>query len=128
MTIKMKTVNMIRLSDFDELVIKTYGRPYSFQQQDGCKSRGSYEFILPLKYTPEDYEATEIPEVVNHEEMGVSFKAWLEKDPSTPFISESWRRSLWWDRNFYPHVEMILDDLFKKGLLPKGDYVIKIDW
>ena len=35
---------------------------------------------------------------------------------------------LWWERNFYPDVSMIINDLHSKGLLPAGDYSIDIDW
>jgi hypothetical protein len=35
---KTKTVQMISVQDWDKLVKETYGRPYSFQQQDDCKS------------------------------------------------------------------------------------------
>lgn len=35
--IKTKSVKIIEVNDFDNLVSKTYGRTYSFQQQDGCK-------------------------------------------------------------------------------------------
>lgn len=37
----IKTIKQIDVSDWDALVTKTYGRPYSFQQQDGCKERQS---------------------------------------------------------------------------------------
>jgi len=64
--------------------------------------------------------------------MGVSFKAWLERDPKQRLKSEGDRDSsslqLWWDRNFYPNVDMIINDLYSKGLLEKGEYDIKIDW
>ena len=35
----IKSVKMIEVSDLDDIVVKTYGRPYNFQQQDGCKGR-----------------------------------------------------------------------------------------
>ena len=37
----IKTIKQIDVSDWDALVTKTYCRPYSFQQQDGCKERQS---------------------------------------------------------------------------------------
>lgn len=129
--LKVSKVNMIEVDDWDNLVVSTYQRPYSFQQQDGCKERGTFEFTVPDK--PYDFKNDIIPEVVNGNEMGVSFKAWLERDPKQQLDSEDeWARShginLFWERNFYPDIQMVANDLNSKGLLPDGKYVINIDW
>lgn len=129
--IKVKNVQMIDLYDWDNLVEKTYGRPYSFQQQDGCKDRGTFDLKVPSKAY--DFENDTIPEEVNGEEMGVSFAAWLARDPKQKLdTTDNWDREhgldLFWTRNFYPDVQMIANDLHEKGLLPAGDYVIDIDW
>lgn len=128
---KIKTVQSIDVSDWDELVESTYGRPYNFQQQDDCKDRGIEHITVPDD--PEDFENDTIPEEVNGEEMGVSFKAWLARDPKQPLdTDDEWDRKnglqLFWFRNFYPHVSMIANDLHAKGLLPAGKYQIVIDW
>jgi hypothetical protein len=64
--------------------------------------------------------------------MGVSFKAWLDRDPSKKLPNredeDNWGLDLWWDRNFYPHVSMVINDLHTKGLLEAGEYGIEIDW
>lgn len=129
--LKTKKVNVIDNSDWDDLVSETYGRPYCFQQQDGCKQRQHVSISVPVEH-PEDYENDTVPEVVNHSEMGVSFKAWLERDPkqqlSSKDVQDSWSLGLWWERNFYPNVDMIINDLHSKGLLEAGDYEIDIDW
>lgn len=129
--IKTRTTTVIEVRDWDELVSRTYGRPYSFQQQDGCKERQHWGITVPVK-EPEDYENDTVPEIVNHNEMGVSFKAWLERDPeqllSNSDDQNSWSLGLWWDRNFYPHIDMVINDLHSKGLLPAGNYEINIDW
>ena len=127
-----RQVTLIDVGEFDDLVMQTYGRPYCFQQQDGCKSRGTATFTVPLAH-PYDFDQDIIPEEVNHHEMGVSFKAWLERDPKKKLEScDEWGRErglgLWWERNFYPHMEMVVSDLHTKGILPAGDYVIDIDW
>jgi hypothetical protein len=125
--VKIRTKSVITVQDWDELVRKTYGRPYRFQQQDGCKPRGVQHFTVPDD--PEDYENDSIPEKVNGEEMGVSFKAWLARDPKQKIQGEgSFGLELWWDRNFYPHFQMIANDLHKRGLLKAGEYLIEIDW
>lgn len=127
---KTKTKQVIELSEWDGLVQKTYGRPYSFQQQDGCKSRGSFSFSVPAQ--ADDYKRQSVPENVNAEEMGVSFAAWLARDPkqklSNPEDQEDYYLALWWERNFYPDMQMVANDLHAKGLLDAGEHTILIDW
>ena len=127
----MKQVTMIEVQEWDDLVENTYNRPYSFQQQDGCKDRGTHKLTVPAP--ADDYENDTVPEEINHPDMGVSFKAWLNRAPKQglscdPDGKKSWGISMWWERNFYPDVQMIANDLHAKGLLPAGDYVINIDW
>lgn len=128
---KIRTEKVIDVNDWDDLVKKTYGRPYSFQQQDGCKDRGVFRFTVPNREV-NDYQNDTIPEDVNHPEMGVSFKAWLDRDPkqklSDPEHQEDYSLDLWWGRNFYPDFRMVANDLHAKGLLEAGDYTINIDW
>ncbi len=129
--IKSRRTSVIELQDWDDMVVKTYGRPYSFQQQGGCKSRGTYELTVPCKH-PEDYDATTLPDEVNGRKMGVSFAAWLARDPKEWNGETGGGRGfcieLFWERNFYPHVEMVANDLHKRGLLDAGEYLINIDW
>lgn len=128
MRISTRTELVINVSDWDTLVTETYQRPYSFQQQDGCKDRQRVQITIPDDTW--DYDNDSVPEVVNGEEMGVSFKAWLERDPKQglPNDKNSWSLSLFWERNFYPDVQMIANDLHAKGLIEAGDYIIDIDW
>lgn len=61
--------------------------------------------------------------------MGVSFKAWLERDPNIKLKGDGAPFTrMWWERNFYPSVEMVANDLYKRGLLKAGEYAIEIDW
>jgi hypothetical protein len=125
--LQTKTVTIIDVSDWDDFVKETYQRPYSFQQQDGCKERGIFEFSVPDEAC--DYENDTVPEIVNCQVMGVSFAAWLARDPEQILPGEQkfylW---LWWDRNFYPDIQMIANDLHARGLLDAGKYTINIDW
>lgn len=127
---KTRTETVIDVHEWDLLVIQTYGRPYSFQQQDGCRDRGSFRITIPDK--AEDYENAAVVEKVNGPEMGVSFAAWLARDPrqklSDPTAQEDYRLHLWWDRNFYPDVQMVANDLHARGLIEAGDYTINVDW
>jgi hypothetical protein len=126
--LKVRTVQMIASFELDALVKEVYSKPYCFQQQDGCKARGTHPVTIPGQAYEDD--KTSIPDVVNGSEMGVSFTAWLARDPkewngdpeSACYID------LFWERNFYPDVQMILNDLYDKGLVQAGNYVIEIDW
>lgn len=126
--VKTRTEQVIDVGDWNQLVIDTYGKPYSFQQQDGCKARQRVTITIPDE--PYDYEKFTIPEIVNHEDMGVSFRAWLERDPVQNISNQKYdyQLSLWWHRNFYPDVQMIANDLHSKGLIEAGTYTIDIDW
>jgi hypothetical protein len=130
MKITTRTEKVIDVCDWDQLVIDTYGRPYCFQQQNGCKERQRVRITVPDEAY--DYENDTVPEVVNHEDMGVSFKAWLERAPNQNIPDKSGFGNnftdMWWERNFYPDVQMIANDLYEKGLIEAGDYVIDIDW
>jgi hypothetical protein len=124
---KIETVKMIRSSEWDKLVRKTYGRPYCFQQQDGCKHPNiALPFKVPSSADECDFENDSIPEDFDTDEMGVSFSAWLQKDINLP-KAEKWEREIWWERNFYPDFQMVANDLYKKGLLPKGEYYMYIE-
>jgi hypothetical protein len=129
--IRVETIQTISLQDFDELVSDTYGRPYSFQQQDGCKERQHVDISVPTPYS-EDYDNDTIFEETNAHVTGVSFKAWLARDPEQRLGCDNgdagWMIELWWNRSFYPCVDMVINDLYSKGLLDAGDYVINIDW
>jgi hypothetical protein len=131
MMLKYTSVRSVDLGVWDELVEETYGRPYNFQQQDDCKGRGVYKFTVPDS-SPYDYDNDTVPEVVNHLDMGVSFKAWLERDPKQSIPQEenviNDYTHMWWERNFYPSVDMVINDLYDKGLIEEGYYEIDIDW
>lgn len=124
----IKTVKMIDCHEFSKFVAKTYGRPYNLQQQDGCKSRGTVSVYVPSECY--DYPNDTVPEIVNHSDMGVSFGAWLARDPKQKLPDQSSSASLetWWERNFYPDLDMILNDLHSNGLIDAGEYTVDIDW
>jgi hypothetical protein len=130
--IKTRKETVIDVQDWDELVTKTYGRVYSLQQQGGCQSRGRVRLTVPTDEEGEDFKNDTVPEKVNHPKMGVSFKAWLARDPKQKLRNkddqEDWSLSMWWERNFYPSLYMVADDLYAKGLIKAGEYSINIDW
>lgn len=131
MKLKITQRNQITLQDWNKLVEETYKRPYNFQQQDGCQERGVYIINISDEFdaSKSDFPRDSIPEIINGKERGVSFKAWVEKDPNEGFedISKS-SQYLFWRRNFYPNIDVLAHDLYKKGLIPAGEYDIKVDW
>lgn len=123
--LKTKTKQIINMQDWDNFVQEIYGKPYRFQQQDGCKDRGTEHITVPVT-NPYDHE--DISEEFDPTEEdpfggwdGVSFKNWLEID----YIEG---HDIDYQRNFYPHVDMVINDLYNKGLIKAGEYCIEIDW
>lgn len=121
--LKYNLERVVDVGDFDDLVKMTYGKPYSYQQQDGCKSRGVHYFKVheaPRDYLIDDYQGEPIPSIGNGE-MGVAFSTWLETPPEE-------HKRLFWERYFYPDFDMVIDDLTRRGLIEPGKYMINIDW
>jgi hypothetical protein len=150
--IKIKNVKMIEVRDWDKLVSDTYGKPYRFQQQDGCQPRGVVNITIPDE-TYEEEMNDSIPEVINDEyEMGVKFDVWLKRDPNEPLNPSKeelkkcnyywgkteedeikWKQdkshiNMFFERNFYPNMQTVANDLHKKGLIEAGEYLIRVDW
>lgn len=128
--LKYTNKKIIEVSDWDSLVQETYGRIYSFQQQDGCKDRGIFNIEIPSKYTNDEAMYDNISEEINGEELGVKFATWLARDPEAPVNGDStdFMITLFWERNFYPDIYTVANDLYNKGLIEKGEYLINIDW
>lgn len=136
--LKYKTAKVIDVQDWDRLVEETYKKPYSFQQQDGCQPRGVVHLTIPEEWTEDEEMNDEIPFKINGNEMGVKFQVWLDttvEEVNTKFEEvngkpESYpgQNSLFWERNFYPDLQTVANDLYKKGLVEAGDYTINIDW
>ena len=128
--LRYKNTKTIELHDWDTLVRTTYGKPYSFQQQNGCQDRGSVSISIPETWDMDEEMNDSIPEVINGNEMGVKFAVWLARDPKQIFESGKDARfiDLFWDRNFYPDLQTVANDLYAKGLVEAGDYTINIDW
>ena len=124
-------VTIIDVDEWDNLVMETYDKVYNFQQQDGCQDQKTVYLTIPDQAY--DYQNDSIPEVVNGDKMGVSFKAWLERDPEQGLNTDKqWDRehglSIFWLRNFYPELQTVANDLHNRGLLEAGEYGINIGW
>lgn len=127
MKVKTETIEIIKVHDWDEAVTKTFGRPYSLQQQDGCMPRGFVHLQVPGDYC-EDYMNDDVPEEINGTQMGVKFKTWMARDPKTPNLGDVYRCKLFWERNFYPCLATLATEMYDRGLIAEGEYKIEIDW
>ena len=126
---KFENIKMIEVGDWDKLVSKTYNKIYSFQQQNGCQSRGIHYITIPSEYTCDDDMNDVIPEIINGNIMGVKFKKWLERDIKETVGGETGTSiDLWWKRNFYPDINTVANELYERGLIEAGEYIINIDW
>ncbi len=127
---KIQNKKIIDCLDWNVFVEDIYKRPYNLQQQDGCQPRGTVFFTIPDKAN--DFPNESVPEIINGNDMGVSFAAWLARDPSQTLSGDDgkkqWGIDLWWERNFYPNIQMIANDLYSKGLLEAGEYGVLIDY
>lgn len=133
--LKIQTKKVIEEYDWSNFVSQVYGKPYQLQQQSGCMDRGTISLKIPSDDYEIDFENETVPEIVNGEKMGVKFSTWLARDPKQPLkepndglSEEQWAIDLWWERNFYPSLDIVAKDLHEKGLLPEGEYTIIIDW
>lgn len=131
--IKIETVKKILSYELDDFIRKLYGKPYCFQQQAGCMERGNHyiEIIDPALYKPHSGFPDSVEETINGNDMCVSFKSWLETNPEEHKKRNEWSDALtklFWQRNFYPCLEDIMQDLCKRGHIEPGEYMIEIDW
>jgi hypothetical protein len=128
--LEYKHINYVSVNNWDKLVQTTYNKPYSFQQQNGCRDRGSFGLSIPVNpiYIEDDDMNDDIPEEINGEDMGVKFETWLKRDPNVQFKDGREDIDIWFERNFYPDFYTLANDLYERGLIESGEYLIDIDW
>lgn len=147
---------IIDSNDWNKFITEVYGKPYCLQQQEGCRGRGIIRLEVPTELFEEEIEYKKIPEITTmNDEFEVSFESWIKRDPKKPLnptreeldlenkvhyedltIPENFKKwstykhriDLFWKRHFYPNIHAIANDLYNKGLLKKGNYIINIDW
>lgn len=130
--LKTNTKTTIPLQDWNAFIKEIYGKPYSFQQQEGCRDKGIYTIYIPetLPKENEDYGYDYDPSTPEKELCGVPLTVWLSRDPKQPLEGQKYdfELEIWWFRQFYPYIEELEEDLARKGLLDPGEYTIIIDW
>jgi hypothetical protein len=78
----------------------------------------------------DEYENDSIPFELNGRIMGVTFETWLATSPGDTrkhFTYDS-DNDMFWERKFYPDINMIVKDLYLKGFLEPGEYQLLVDW
>lgn len=120
--VKYKVVRQIDCWDWDEYIKTHYNKPYKFQQQAGCRDRGSVAITVPAD-PDDDFDD-------DWRSKQVSLQEWIdaEFDGSFDNTIEEYRTKLEGNRNFYPPLAEVINDLYDKGLLEAGDYEIIVDW
>jgi hypothetical protein len=127
--LKFETTRYVRVDDFNRLVVETYGRPYILEQRDGCEPKFLFFAIIPSDGDEFDYPNESIPEKIDCEEEGVSFEAWLKRDPKQwkgPRREKKFLKKFW-EEKFFPDAQMLFNDLNAKGLIESGNYIIDLD-
>jgi hypothetical protein len=123
--LKYENIKLVISEDWNELVEKTYNRPYNIQQQDGCYKP---EEMVILNIPDQDFDDEMIdfiPKEENNYDQdfeGVKFELWLKDYEPKQFTKHFWYRS------FYPDLQTVANDLCKKGLIEPGKYIIRISW
>jgi hypothetical protein len=126
--LKYTLIKQIDDSNLTKVVQKEYGKPYCFQQQDGCQPRGT-RHMSGSGFTYDCEEFNSITEAIKEDAYGVSFEDWLAADPNDPIFGEEvWEREMTFQRNVYPRLEYLINDIHAKGLIEAGEYQILIDW
>jgi hypothetical protein len=124
--LKIEDVKLIWESELSELVTKTYGRPYSLQQQDEMMAQDTILRVrVPEGLEPWNESYDENPEGYT---PLPTLARWAATETPAEHRFPSYREEMWWHRNFYPCRDEVLGDLHDKGLLPAGDYVIHCWW
>lgn len=122
-------VQIIELNDWNDLVQRVYGKIYNYQQQHGCQERGTLRLTIPSSFTFNDDFHDNIKDLDG--DMGIKFNIWLNQDPNIPLKGDTVKdidNSLFWERNFYPDIYTLANDMYSKGHILPGEYIINIDW
>lgn len=120
-TLNFDTVRLIWENDFSALVSQVYGRPYRFQQQgDMMHQESIHRFTVPT--TPDG--GWTLPSIEEWKNAPVEIHG--PQDPKN--LSLEFFRDLYWEREYYPPFDELVEDLHKLGILEPGDYALHIWW
>ena len=110
--LKYNLIRQVSDTDFDNLVMETYGKSYAIQQQEGCRDRGVIYISVPPLY---DINVNEYPDTIEQaidEDMyGVRWEDWLAVNPNDERLGEEdWEREMALQRNVYPPMHDLINE------------------
>ena len=87
-----------------------------------------FEKIRELLFYKEDLNKT-IDQYLNYDKIVCEFNTSIKNLLGDIRKVENLKfEHTWWERHFYPKPQIVLNDLYEKGLIFPGKYKIKIDW
>lgn len=127
---KVQIKKFVPVHVWNEFVREVYGRSYKLESQEHyCNEIVSF-LTIPTSYDSDDDMNDSIKEIVQGLEKGVKFKTWLSRDPLQPLLTrryDEWELETFWEENFYPDLQTLANDLYKKNKLDSGEYIIYFD-
>ncbi|WP_043736189.1 hypothetical protein [Nocardia asiatica] len=106
------TVTLIDENTFSALVSHLHARPYRLQQQgDGLPQNTIVKITVPA---------------LEHDWPGIPLAEWA----ATPIgdYTYPWQAETHWEREYYPCLEDVVNDLHARGLLAAGNYALHVRW
>lgn len=118
-SVSIQDVRLIEEREFSALVTRVYGRPYRLQQNMMLGQDTIYPLTVP---EPEPVDESHEP----------SFAEWASQDPDLDADGHPWRhaweKEIWWEREFYPPFSALVNDLYERGHLPMGTFMLHVWW
>lgn len=114
----------VNVMDLSRLITKLYGVPFS-DQQANMRGQNSYQII----------DATD-DDVLLHswqdDEAKALLTAWLSAVPDDETLAECvaypWRMTMWHERHNTIPLQVIMWDLVRQDLIPRGRYLVVCWW
>lgn len=127
---KVQIKKFVPVHVWNEFVREVYGRSYKLESQEHYCNKIVSFLTIPTSYDSDDDMNDSIKEIVQGLEKGVKFKTWLSRDPLQPLLTrryDEWELETFWEENFYPDLQTLANDLYKKNKLDSGEYIIYFD-
>lgn len=115
--ITTKQVHLVHELELSRFISYVYKRPYSMQQVEFLSQDTMLSVTVGDHPSESVYWGQE------------AFEEWRDRDANDHDQHEdNFMRTLTWQREYGCSIEPIMQDLFKQGLLPAGDYIVHVWW
>ena len=111
----IKEVKLIWEHELNELITATYGRPYNYGRWQEMGQDTMTQVTVPEE-ADEPWEGGP-----------PSLEEWLAGEPPAT-LTDAWRIEQWWQTEYCPELQVVVNDLHARGLMPAGDYVMHVWW